>query len=336
MKLAPLLPLCLLAPSALAQDTELGWFDDTRADGVAPLGVPYHDVLRPDDWLFRFTYRSASSDGARDSKSDQSSQDLFDEGYTVAPTEGRETVYDFELLYGLDESWTLFAQIPFVANEMDFEQSGGPSFDADASGIGDVYLGGIWRWRESATSQTNVHVAIGVPTGEFDAEDDYAGVSDQLLPYPLQPGTGVWAGRLGISHAQLEDTWSWGVGTSGTGLLGKNSDDWGESRYLRFDAWANKSLGDNLVGTVRLQLDSWGDVHGNSDDLDRDRNPQEDARRQGGARVDLLAGLGLDLGDDGAASNRLSVEVGVPVHEWLDGPGLSREMALLFGWRVRL
>ena len=336
MKLAQILPACLLVPSVCAQ-VHMPSFDVMRQDSVAPLGIPYHDVLEPDDWVFRFTYRRNTLDGARDSRDDQSSQDLFGDGYSVAPTEGDESIYDFELLYGLDERWTLFAELPIVAREMDFEQSGGGAdFSSDAGGLGDLFVGGIWRWRETQRTRTNVHVAVGVPTGAFDESDTYAGASGQLLPYPLQPGGGVWAGRLGISHSELEDTWSWGVGTSGTGLLGKNSDDWGQSRYLRFDAWTACPLTNNLIGSLRTQLDSWGDVHGKADELVPTRNPQEDSHRQGGARVDVFAGIALDLSDTEPGSNRLSLEIGMPVHEWLDGPALSREAALLFGWRVRL
>ena len=54
----------------------------------------------------------------------------------------------------------------------------------------------------------------------------------------------------------------------------------------------------------------------------------------GGSLVQLIVGASADLSDSYAAANRISLSVGVPLDEWLDGPGLSREVSFTAGWQI--
>ena len=85
---------------------------------------------------------------------------------------------------------------------------------------------------------------------------------------------------------------------------------------------------------MRLRGVYWGDVHGRDDELDATRNPLEDRARQGGERIDAIGGFHWQLGDGLQDVRSLGLEVGVPVAEWLDGPGISTRAWAVLAWRI--
>jgi hypothetical protein len=324
-------PLHVLpAQGGKSDDTNWDW---SRPDARPPTGVTFTDVLDPKEWMVYLRYQRTEQDGLRNSRDDLSSQDAFDQGYTVAPTEMTTDAVDIQMFYGWDEHWTFFAELPWIAREMENDTENGDDFTTNANGIGDLKLGAVRTLHEDEGRKLIANLGLSVPTGSVDETDNDADGNSITLPYSMQIGTGTYDVHPGVSWLVQYDTWSWGAQGQWRLRIGENNEGWAKSNEGDISAWLGKSFSPSIAGSLRVRGYFWGDVHGESDDLDPATNPLNDRHRQGGERIDLVGGLTWQLGEGHEAVRTLGFEAGKPVAEWLDGPGLSTDFYLIFGWR---
>lgn len=53
-----------------------------------------------------------------------------------------------------------------------------------------------------------------------------------------------------------------------------------------------------------------------------------------GNRIDLLFGINLIASEGKLHDNRLAIEVGLPIYQYLDGPQLEMDYRLTVGWQL--
>jgi len=323
-------------------DDGFTFWDTDRPDRDSPYGVMNTQVLDVGQWLVSYTYQYQSFDRLRDSRDNLGPAQLFAAGFTVASTGMDAETHQLQALYGWDGDWTMFATLPIHVREMDNVTSGGNSFSTRSSGIGDLILGGIRTVGEIDGEIVRVHFGLEIPTGSIDETDADATGTERILPFRMQPGSGTFNLRPGITYQAQLETWSWGVQGHGRVHIEKNSDDWAVGDRFDLSLWAQRPLSDNLAGSLRFDYHSWGDYHGQSTARDPGlttgpdptRNPIESLKNQGGTRADVVGGFNLDLDRAEGRTNRLALEIGVPIDQWLDGPQLALDWLATFGWQL--
>lgn len=315
-------------------EPEIYW-EFSRIDAVPPASLFHTVAMVEDDWMIGYRFFYQSYDGMRDGRHDKSTSDLLgpSTGYTSTPKDMTTQTHVFEGLYGYDDDWTLFAMVPYVRKDMTTATLTG-DYDTDAEGIGDLRIGVIRTLEEKENSMFRAHLGLGIPTGSYDERDHDNTGQNITLPYMMQLGTGTYDLYPGATYMRQMDGWTWGVQTYGRVHIGKNDDDWAVSDWNQLSGWYSKEVSETVAASLRLSLFSWGDDHGENEDLDPDTNPANDPHRQGGDRLDLFGGMNFELGDGYDQLHRLAFEVGVPVDEWLDGPQLSTEWLATVGWQL--
>jgi hypothetical protein len=304
----------------------------TRRVDRPPLEAWWAETLPRGSCRLSYRFRQQSFDGLREGRDDFSSSEL-DGSFDRIPEEMTWTTHTLDLAWGVREQTTLWASLPFVEKELESHTSGGASYDSSSDGVGDVIVGLTRQMHETARGgQLLVHLGLGLPTGSTDEEDDVPGAGSQRLPYPMQIGTGTYQLHPGAYWIQSCERWSWGAGARWRVHLDRNDEGYAPGDTTLVQAWASRDLGPDLVGSLRLEYYGWGDTHGEDDELDPDVDPLNDPHRQGGDRIDVAAGVAWEMGGARRA-NRLEVDFGVPVDEWLDGPQLSTEWFVTAGWR---
>ena len=300
----------------------------------APIGVPLTQQVATGQFGLSLRLARDQFDGLQDSRKKLTSADAFARGYAIAPTERTDLRYELEAMFGYDKRWDLYLMIPYTAREMDQDLSIGGQTQVESSGLGDIQLGGIFRSYDRGPTRVSYMAGISLPTGDVDASDNYGGAPDTTLPYSMQLGSGTFDLLPGVLIESRFDDIRVGARAAGRiHLQSANDEGWFRSNSMRLDLWAGKRLAKNLDGSLRAQADWWGDLHGADPDLIPLRNPLEDSLRQGGSRVMLFGGLSKDL--DRHGNQRIAIEIGIPVDEWLDGPGLSQEWSAVIGWTLK-
>lgn len=329
---------------ARSQDDEIDWGEEdaeifetplavaSRHDDRPPLGVPWAQVLEAGELQLGYRYELQSFDGLRDGRDDLSSKGLSKK-YGEIPEDMSWQSHTVELTYGWDETTSVFASLPFVSKDLEGRADVGGDYEQESSGVGDLVLGVIHACceNEEGTGRLVLHFGLGLPTGSIDEEDDAPAGGSQRLPYPMQLGTGTFDAYPGFYWVQSEESWAWGAGASWRLPIDRNDEGYAPGEVGLINLWASRPLTERLVGTVRIENVYWGDYHGEDDELDGAINPLNDEHRQGGHRTDLHGALAWDV--DEAGRNRLELDLGLPLAEWLDGPQMSTEWLLGFGWR---
>lgn len=292
-------------------------------------------MLRPGSWSVRVEAQLQTFDGLRQGT------DRVDEANLLAAfgttiTEAERTRWTLAVSRGVTEDVTLTVRVPLEERRVQWSDGTDEGW-VETRGLGDAELLADWRILQDETSRLTVGGGLLAPTGDDQARDSWPGVpTEDLLPYWLQLGGGTWQGVARASWVQRAGEWTFGAGALATAPIGENDLGWARERALTADAWVARQLSDQWTASLRVVASGWSDVRGAAG-IDELASPLHDNGRQGGDRVDVFAGLAVDLSSMGEiGTNRLEFGFGTPVHEDLDGPGLAADQLLVLRWRLGL
>lgn len=314
-----------------------------RPDSHGPIGAMGDHTHNQGEFMFTYKYMSMFMRGNRDGTKSRSDADVLRD-FFVTPTEMTTQMHMFSFMYGLNQTVTLTAMIPYLQKSMDHVTRTGGKFTTRSSGFGDIRLGSLVRLYAFETSSIGSHrfhfnAAVGLPTGDIKATGATPlGVT--RLPYPMQLGSGTVDLFPGLTYAGGLNDVSWGLQAIGTIRLGDNNqgyslgDEYEVSTYgaYRWAKWISNSL--------RFKWREWANYE------ERDRNigtqnpmgvplvPTAETGRRGGKRLDLLAGMNILFPEVMGLENHLGIEGGVPIYQNLDGPQLESDYSFFVGWQI--
>ena len=151
----------------------------------------------------------------------------------------------------------------------------------------------------------------------------------------LGSGTVDFLPAITYSGQSRNDDWYWGTYAEGTIRPGENSRDYTLGNRLTLTTWATRMWSDRMSTSIRLDGYVSGDIDGADPRLDSDKELEwtRDPDLMDGKRVDLLFGVNIFQQKGKLKGNRVSVEAGFPLYEWLDGPQLATDWILRAGWQ---
>lgn len=323
------------ASGAIASSAGFGSYDLERPDGMAPFGVFQDRVLRRGEWAVGYRFRRTHMRGMRDGVQripDETvvSPDGF--GFARTPTEMIRNEHRIEGLFGATERVTLAAILPILGLEMDLLTSAGETFETKSSGLGDIGLAALVSLHDSVTSRVHVNLGITAPTGSIDERGGPPAVGGQreILPYPMQLGSGTWDLRPGLTATGYGDRWSWGGQLLGTLRMGRNSRGYSLGDRLDVTGWTAYRATQRLSLSGRIAIGRVTNVDGADRDLDPNASPPPNPTLQAGTRVDGLVGLNVLL----ARGSRLGMEIGWPIAQRLSGPQLQTNVLWTLGLQL--
>lgn len=316
------LALLLMAAPAAAQP---GW-DGDRPDAHAPLRVTHDVVLERGRFLVGYRYAFTRFEGLRDGTDRVEPDGVFAMGYAQAPRSMRDHRHAAEVMYGVHERATLVATLPLVSRTMTFQPRLGEDTEMSVTGLGDLALGGLFRFFDAGARHAHASLVVSLPTGATDKRD--AGGS---TPYMLQAGSGTVDLTPGVTYMDQRPLWSWGADARGTLRVGEGSEGWALGNRVDTSLWGARQLAPWASGSVRLAGEFRGDVR---DDVpDFPHSPAAEPGFTGGTRIDVIAGANLRPVDGALLGHRLFVELAVPLYQHLHGPQLEMSWRGSLGWR---
>ena len=267
-------------------------------------------------------------------------------GYLVAPESMRMWMHMFGFMYGLNDTVTLMLMVPYLDNSMNHATRMGGKFTTRSEGFGDIRFGALWRlWAVEAPSigahRFHFNLSMSVPTGDIEPTDRTPMGPKTRLPYPMHLGSGTVDFYPGITYGGAMGRASWGLQAIGTLRAGRNSNDFSKGdAYVVNVHGAYEVIPDTLSGSVRLSWNHWDDYDGMDPNI-RTNHPMNQMRivqtafpdLLGGQRLDVLFGINALMPDFMGLENRLSMEGGFPIYQYLDGQ-LETDSTVTFGWQA--
>ncbi len=314
-----------------------------RADSHGPIGAMGDHTHNEGEFMFTYKYMQMFMKGNRDGTKGLSEADVLRD-FFVTPTEMTTKMHMFSFMYGLNQTVTLTAMIPYVLKSMDHVTRTGVKFRTRSSGFGDIRLGSLVRLYAFESPSIGSHrfhfnAAVGLPTGDIKATGATPlGVT--RLPYPMQLGSGTVDVFPGLTYAGGLNDVSWGIQAIGTIRLGDNNQGYALGDEYEVSAYGAYQWANWISNSLRLKWKDWADYEGRDPNIGRTNPmgvplvPTALTGLRGGERLDLSVGVNILFPEVMGLENHLGVEGGVPIYQNLDGPQLESDYSFFVGWQI--
>ena len=264
------------------------------------------------------------------------------QNFLVTPSEMPMTMTMLGAMVAPTDRITIMAMVPYVSMSMDHRSRqsvaadpGAVAFSTESAGIGDVSATALVKLARIAGGQVHAGLGASVPTGSVDQRDDTPMGEDQLLPYPMQTGSGTVDLRPSLTAFTKGDRLSGGGQVRGTVRLGTNRRDFAYGDAVGLTAWGAARVTDFASVSLRLDGQAWGNVTDEGSNyamgVDSRLVPTVFPELRAGERVELSAGVNTVVTGGPLAGLRLAAEAGLPVYQRLAGPQLETDVTVTVG-----
>ncbi len=324
--------------SVLAMDDLFGQSVDLkRPDGMAPIGM-FGDHTLPAGKAF-ISYRYLQNAYERNYVG--SSRAGVPAGYPFAPTHMLQNSQVALVEYGATQDFTVLAWLPFQHNEINSQTSTG-QYHATFTNPGDIRLMGLLVVGRGDRSQSHVNFGLSLPVGFLEQSVFQSGGSTTVgpsstvpnLPYQLRTSSGTYDVLLGYTYRRQTDFWTWGGQVNGVIPTGKNTLNYELGNQLQATTWLSRRWSDRWSTSARLDGRLIENIHGADVRLVQSLSPANQPHAQASRSVTGLLGVNYLLNRPGhrIGEQRLFLESGVPLYQWVDGQQLGLTWTLNAGW----
>lgn len=327
----------LLAAMSLAQAHD---WDLAVPDSHAPIGVMGDHTHDKGELMLSYRYMRMDMDGNRDGNNRVSAQEVLND-FLVTPLRMTMDMHMFGAMYAVNDKLTLTGMLPYLKLSMDHVTRNGTTFTTESEGIGDIRLGGLYKFFDRNGQRWHGNFSLSVPTGDIDPEDTTPMGPNSELPYPMRLGSGTYDIMPGITYlGQSTGPWSWGAQGLATIRLGRNSEGYALGDTYMASSWLARRLSSSVSASARLNWSRWDNIDGADEDLlvtnpmnGIDIVPTARPDLRGGRRTDLGLGVNYLFRSGYFKGHRLALEYSMPVQQNLDGPQLETDSILTVGWQ---
>ena len=323
-----------------------------RPDAHAPISVMGDHTHRKGGWMLSYRYMNMQMDGMRSGTKRVNSQNVFAANYAVAPENMTMEMHMLGMMYAPTDQLTLMAMANFIDTEMEHRvnpvvagmiNGGDSGFTTESSGFGDIKLSALYRFYLEGKSKAHFGIGLSLPNGSIDEKDEtpaMGGRQRQLLPAPMQLGSGTIDLLPSLTYVQQFTDWSWGAQASGViRLEDENDNNYRLGNKFELISWAGYNLAEWFGLNGGLSYAYAGELQGSQKDLNMNapmgRRSVTTAfgDNYGGERIDLILGINLLNPTGYLEGHRLAFDLRLPVWCDLNGYQLESDYALTFGWQ---
>jgi hypothetical protein len=255
--------------------------------------------------------------------------------WDMAPTAMTLQRHDLEVRLGLLDWLGVSARLPLQHTSVDLitTQSGATS---SSLGIGDLELHALYGLHDVWPYRAHLSLGVSLPTGSVTQADVMPNDPNQerILPYPMQPGSGVFSILPGATFVAENGRGTVGLQLNARFPVGENDRGWKPGTVFASNAWLSARFTEWVSGSVRLVYRKTGAMTGFDPAVDAGSVPMAHPDLQGGTLVELPIGLNIFFANGPLRGNRLRAELILPAHQDLDGPQIKAKYGAAFSWGI--
>ncbi|MGJ8640810.1 MAG: transporter [Opitutaceae bacterium] len=328
-----------------------------RPDEHAPISVMGDHTHAKDGWMVSYRFMQMDMDGMRNGTDRVSAADVFAEGYTVTPESMTMDMHMFGLMYAPTDKLTLMLMANYIETEMDhlinpaapamlFNVVGGDTFTTESSGLGDIKVGGLYRFYLEENSKAHFGLSLSLPTGSIDEQDNTPlpgmppSFPTQQLPAPMQLGSGTFDLLPSVTYVQQFENWSWGTQANAViRLESENSNDYRLGNVFGLTSWAGYNLNEWVGLNGGLNYTYTSKLKGDQKDIGLVGPAGSSVTtafgsNYGGERIDAILGVNFYVPSGAFKGQRLAIDLRLPVWQDLNGYQLETDSVLTIGWQA--
>ena len=323
-----------------------------RPDEHAPISVMGDHTHAKSGWMMSYRTMHMDMDGMRYGTDRVSSGDVFAESYSVTPESMSMDMHMLGLMYAPTDKLTLMLMSNYTEMEMDHRvlpmsagmiNNGSTKFTTETSGIGDVKLGGLYRFYLKENRKAHLGLSLSLPTGSIDEKDTTPGMggpANRQLPAPMQLGSGTYDLLPSLTYVQQFEDWSYGAQANAIiRLESENDNGYRLGDVLGAATWVGSNLNEWVGINTGLNYTYTSKLKGSQDDVGTmGPNGKSVATayesNTGGERLDAIFGINLYVPTGSLKGQRIAIDLRLPLWQDLNGYQLETDYALTLGWQM--
>ncbi|HTI51170.1 MAG TPA: hypothetical protein VL475_09470 [Planctomycetaceae bacterium] len=306
-----------------------------RPDGLAPIGViGDHTLEAGGQFLISYRYNNTIFNGNRDGTTNLSTGSVLS-NFPIAPTSMQTQRQTLLIEYGVTDDLTLLALVPFWDISINQVTAGGTGIVNSNTDPGDVILQALYVVWRGERQQIHLNLGLQLPLGLQESERFPPTPDSPDKSYPLRTSSGTYDFMPGATYRGQNDNWTWGAQGIGTIRAGLSNFDYKLGNRLELTGWLARRLSDNLSLSARIDGNIWADIFGADPRLNQLLVPTNRPDLQGGRRIDMLFGLNLFIPGNYLPGQWFSVEGGIPIYQFLQGPQLKTDWTITAGYNLK-
>lgn len=299
-----------------------------RPDAAPPTGIVGGMNPKAGNFMPSLTYMHMRMAGNRDGTDSLSTAEVLAQ-FPVAPLNMDVDMLMAGLMYGVTDDISVMAMVPYVWKSMDHVTGGGVDFTTKSEGVGDIRIIGGYDVYKTEKVSLELSAGISLPTGSTDERDATPAGPNQILPYPMQIGSGTYDFLPGVTYTGREGDWSWGAQAGATIRIGENDEDYSLGNSYNLSIWGARRWSDWVSSSVRLAGDVIEDIDGADPRLNPAVVPTARPDLRAGEFLSLGLGLNFMIPHGPAMGTRIGLEGVIPLIQDLDGPQLERDYMVM-------
>ena len=310
----------------------------SRPDSHAPVGVMGDHAHKKREFMLSYRFMAMDMHGLQFGSTSLKPADVLKD-FMMAPTAMQMPMHMFGAMYASHDKITFMGMTSYQQRQMEMEGSrqhieGSHEYPVGhhkmpSIGIGDVKLEGLvtlWK-RPDLTLLANVGVSL--PTGSISE----AGETGNLLPYPMQLGSGSFEAHPGVTLFGYHRSWSYGSQLRGVFPLHVNASEYQHGHTVTGTVWGAQQMNDWLSLSSRLLFSQSGNLIGGNPALNSAMSPSHRSDSRGGTWLESGISSNLRVPKGPLVGQRLVVELVLPVYQNLTGTQLKNRWRLIPGWQ---
>lgn len=317
----------------VASEADLNFNDATcpqpidifRPDGVAPAGVfGDHTLNTLGRVMVSYRYNISPFNGLLNGTTSVSTASALKQ-FPIVPTSGTAQNHLIMMEYGATDDLTFQSILPIVERHFNYVNATGQHFTTDVEDLSDIQLYALYVVQRSQNQQVHLNMGVQIPTGIFIEQGSTTSPNSPALTYPVRSSDGTWDFLPGITYRGQSDDWTWGLQGLGIVRFGTNKYGYRLGDEGNFNAWISRKLTDSTSISTRLNGHVMGNIFGADPQLNPNVVPSNRTNLQAGQQLNIFWGLNYVVPDGFLRGQRVGVEGGIPVYQWLAGPELKQQ-----------
>ena len=311
----------------------------SRPDSHAPIGVMGEHAHNSGECMLAYRFMAMDMQELQSGTTALETADVLKDFMRV-PTQMDMKMHMLGVMYAPHNKITLMVMTNYQQRYMEMEGANDQAtvhradpvgkHKMSSSGIGDIKLESLLTlWK---TDHLNLigNIGVSLPTSSI----EQTGMDGNILPYPMQLGSGSFEGRPGVTLFGYHRNWSYGSQLGGTFPLHTNSSEYRHGNSVNATAWGARKLSDWLSFGGRLLLSHSGQITGSHPDLNANMSPSHRPDFRGGTEIDVAVSSNLMIPTGNPlVGQRLAIEFTLPVYQNLTGTQLKNTWRLMLGWQ---
>ena len=325
------------------------------ANGISPPDIGDYATAfmsdhshKPDNkkWMVTYRYDFMKMDGNRNGTDDLTNAEVL-ANFMVVPTDMTMEMHMFGFMYEVTDRLTVMGMGSYIRKSMNHFTRMHNAFEVKTRGLGDTKLLGLFTIHDDSgrnnaphrvKDEIRLNIGLSLPTGDIDKRGDTPVGTDQKLPYPMQLGSGTYDPVLLLTWVRNHSDWSVKVGFQSECMLrfGENDEGYRLGNKYETLAWVEKDLNEYASLSLRVNGEIREKIEGRDNELNPQMVPTSRPELSGGKSISGFAELNLNKPQGVFSGNSLSVGIGWPLYQKLDGPQLKSSYSLILSWRLAI